>query len=195
MSRKGDRRGRHPRTHPNAMETIKFILFLIVLATLGTGGVLYLWGGGDGEYVGETGVTVAGSNDVVFTWLLEPEQRLLWIEGLRSSRRDGYGRWDAGARIDETLERDGHPLERTLEVVEFVEGRRLALATVEDGVAITYRFELKAHNTGRSSRVALTVEVRFEGFWERLLEPVLGPRILERVQRDLERLDAIDKIA
>lgn len=194
MSRSGDR---HRRETPanNAMETVKFILFLLVLGALGYGGVLYLWGGGDGDYVEEASVTVDGSNEIVFTWLLEPEHRLRWIDGLESSRRDGYGRWDKGARLEEQVERDGHRIERTLEVVEFVEGRTLALATVEDGVAITYRFDLRAHNTGRSSRVTATVQAHYEGFWGKLLEPVLGPRILERVQRDLERLDTIDKIA
>jgi hypothetical protein len=173
------------------METLKLILLLAVLGTLGSAGVLFLWGGFDGRFADEGMISMEGNNEQVFSWLLEPEHRTRWVEGCKSSRRDGIGGWREGARLVETLEQDGLTKERTLKVVEVVVGRSFVLETEEDGVAIRYAFELKAHNTGRASRVEYKIEAQYQDFWGKLLEPLRGGALYARTRRELETLSAL----
>lgn len=176
------------------METLKLILFLAVLGTLGSAGVLFVWGGYDGRFDDEGTIVIDGSNDQVFRLLLEPEHRTRWVEGVSDSKRVGFGGWERGSRLTETLERGALPLERSLSVVELVEGRSLVLETEEEGVPIRYRYELKAHNTGRESRVLYTVEAQYEGFWPKLLEPLIGGKLFARTKRELETLSGLHLI-
>lgn len=176
------------------MENLKLILFLSVLAVLGSGGVLFLWGGYDGRFADEGTIAIHGTNEQVFSWLLEPEFRSRWVEGCKSSRRETSGGWRPGSRVVETLEKGGLTSERTVSVVEVVVGRSMVLETEEDGVTIRYQFDLKAHNTGRASRVDYKVEAKYQDFWGKLLEPVRGGKLYARTRRELEALSALHLI-
>ena len=173
------------------METLKLILFLTVLAVFGSAGVLFLWGGYDGRFADEGMIAMQGTNEQVFSWLLEPEYRTRWVEGCKTSRRDTSGGWRPGARVVETFEQDGLTKERTLKVVEVVVGRSFVLETEEDGVKLRYIVELKAHNTGRASRVEYKIEAEYQGFWGKLLEPLRGGALYARTRHEFETLSAL----
>ncbi len=176
------------------METLRLILFLAVLGVLGTGGVLYLWGGGDGVFTDEGAEVVGAPAERVFLSLLDPDDRKRWVEGASDCRRQDFGAWKVGSELLETLEREGRTLERTLRVVEIQEGKSVAFETEEDGIAIRYRYQLGAHNTGRSSRVLFSIEARYHGFWNELLEPLRGGALFERTRRELAVLAGLDLV-
>ena len=172
------------------MESIKLILVMTVVLALGTGGVLYAWGGGDGTYSEDGAVRIPGSPATVFEWLSDPKRRPTWVPGLSHATQEGFGNLEEGTKLTEDYEDRIEDL--VWEVLDAESGKRLALKTVRDGVEIVLRYRLKTHNSGRQTLVTLTLEAQFEGWWPKLIEPIGGSRLFNEFRSHLELLAAVD---
>ena len=169
------------------MEALKTVVFLLVillgLMTVG----LVVAGGGDGHWEDKRIARVPTRQQFVFDWLVDPEHRVKWIEGLQESHNPEH-RMRKGSRLREVIEIEGERYERTLEVTELVQDKVFAYSTSYGDVDYTIRYELSPLNTARKTRLEVTVTAQYHGLWRKLFEPVLARTLDVRIDQDLETL-------
>jgi uncharacterized protein YndB with AHSA1/START domain len=169
------------------METLKSILFVLMIPLLGTAALLLVAGGGDGEFEDTGIVTIDHPQDLVFEWLTKPEHRKEWIEGLTSSRCDARD-VEAGATLKEVVDEGDGPQDRTVEVLQAEYGALVKLRVTEPGRVYEVSYALSVHRSSRRTRIDVSTKGTLEGWWARLVEPILSARIEERIEADLVRL-------
>ena len=75
-----------------------------------------------------------------------------------------------------------------VEITAFEPGRLLTLESRQEGVPVTIHYALKTHHSGRQSHLTFEVEARYEGWFDRLVEPLRGGSLFAAVQADLKSL-------
>ena len=109
----------------------------------------------------------------VFPWLVEPEKRLRWVDGLVAS--DDLG----GGRYRETLETLGRRVDVTSEVVASDEPRRLEVRSVGGGVDALIEHRLDERDG--ATRLTSSLDLRLSG-----LLRLAGGLAASQAQRSLE---------
>lgn len=128
----------------------------------------------------QASVDVAAPARTLFPYLLEPELRLQWVDGLVESTPEGDGRYR------EVVKGMGRRLEIAAEVVEVDEPRVLVVRMDGREFEGTLRNEL-AEEDG-ATRVTITLEPRFKSFAARLGAPIALRALGDSLEKSLARL-------
>jgi hypothetical protein len=111
-----------------------------------------------------------------------------WIEGLKSTKRQGDGVLRPGMKSLDLMESFGHTVEVTAEVVRVEEGRSVELrlsSKVFDGGA---RYLIEPREAGVTLRAE--GEARFKGVYK-LAGAMMAPMMQKKLEQDLERLKSL----
>jgi carbon monoxide dehydrogenase subunit G len=125
-------------------------------------------------------VEIAQPPEVVFPWVVEPERRLQWVDGLEESAEVAAGRYretflQAGLRADVEVE------VRTLDFPRAVEIHVTSKHFTADA-----RTSLTA--TAAGTRVESTIEARYKGLMARAAAPVVTRQAQASLERSFENL-------
>lgn len=123
----------------------------------------------------EATTTIARPPADVFPWLVEPEHRLRWVDGLVASDNLGEGRYR------ETLQTLGRRVDVTSEVVAHDEPRRLEVRSEGGGVTATIAHRLEEADGGAATRLTSSLDLRLTG-----LLRFAGGLAASQAQRSLE---------
>jgi hypothetical protein len=172
------------------MEAIRSILLVLtILGALAVAGLVIV-GGYDGRYEGDRMIKINRRGSEVFEWLLVADKREQWVAGLSHSDAP-VSAPNPGVKWSEVYAVDGLDVERTIEVTQYVEDKRIGYKTSLEGVAFEIVYELGAHTTGRKTLITATYHVEWEGSWNKLVEPVLSSRVLSRIEGELARMKKV----
>ena len=138
-------------------ETIKAILFLIVLAIPATVGGMVVIGGGDGTWQHERNVLINGLTIDVEKSLTHTTERMKWVPDLESSRATKPGDPRKGTVIKEVRVIAGVRHEYTLEITELEPDKLVVLHLRGTEDEVTLRYDI---NTGGSVTVAIDTAVQ-----------------------------------
>jgi len=121
--------------------------------------------------------------EAVFPLIVEPAERLRWIDGLVEAEETGPG------AFREAIEQHGIRVETRVRTVRS-EPPRLVEARVEGrGIEATVRNVLEPlGDDGTGTRLTVTVETRYRGLAARLVAPVIGRRAQASLERSLANL-------
>ena len=131
-------------------------------------------------HVNRAEIEIARPPEAVFPWLVEPEKRLQWVQGLESSEADGDGRYrevfaTQGMRTDVEVE------VRRLEPPTLVE-----IALSAKAFTATGRNEAAPVDGG--TRVTSTLEAEYKGFVAKAAAPMITRQAQASLERSLARL-------
>lgn len=127
----------------------------------------------------EATATIARPPAEVFPWLVEPEHRLRWVDGLVAS--DDLG----GGRYRETLETVGRRADVTSEIVARDEPHRLEVRSEGAGVTATIAHRLEEDAVG--TRLTSTLDLRLGGLL-RFAGGLAASQAQRSLEQSLERL-------
>ena len=123
----------------------------------------------------EATITIDRPATEVFPWLVDPEKRLRWVDGLAASEESGAG------RFRETMEAMGRRVEVTSEVVASDEPRRLEVRSAGGGVTAVIAHRLEDDGEG-ATRLTSALDLRLGG-----LLRFAGGLAATQAQRSLEQ--------
>ena len=169
------------------MDTLKSIAFVLMIPLLATAALLLIAGGGDGVFEEKGIARVDQPKDLVFEWLSEPQHRTKWVHELTSSKTASRS-VEKGSKLAEVVGYGSKSSKVEVEVLEAEYGELLALRLTEPGRVVEIRYQLSPHQSARRTRIDVTTSGKLDGWWRKLLEPILAGRITERVDEDLVRL-------
>ena len=170
------------------MEVLKALLwFVAILVPLALVGLLAL-GRGDGHWEDSGLVRIHRPQDVVYEWLITPEKRCEWVEGLVECRASDLMLLDEGTELREVFQVDGKRTERTLVLAELEHGKLVTLrsSTAYEDLEVRYEFEFSGRRN--QTLVRVSCEGQYHGLPSKVIEPLLGWRTFARIESDLERL-------
>ena len=126
-------------------------------------------------------IEIARPPEDVFPWLVEPEKRLEWVQGLESSEPAGDGRYREVFA--------DHGLRTHVEV----EVRKLEPPSAVDiHIVCAKQFEAEGRTrvtrTDEGSRVESTLETSYKSFLARAAAPVVTRHAQQSLERSLQRL-------
>jgi len=132
-------------------------------------------------------VTVDGTPDTVFRYLIEPALQALWSDVPMRQVTDGP--LGVGSRLEVTLGRS--PLKATLglELTAAEPGRRLSFRSFSGPIRWDGEYRLTPSAEG-GTEVSQEARLVFTGLW-RLLEPLIGAEIRSGEIKELERLKSV----
>ena len=171
------------------MDTLKGIAVFLMIPLFATIGLLLIAGGGDGEFTGTSIARVEQPKDLVFEWLGQPDLRERWVEGLSESKGSGARDVEVGQKMTETVGLGADQRRVTVEVLEAEYGEQLTLRFTEPGRTMDVSYKLSPNQSAKRTRVDVTVTGKLDGWWPRLIEPILAGRITTHLDDDLVRLD------
>jgi carbon monoxide dehydrogenase subunit G len=129
----------------------------------------------------EASVELSAPPEAVFPLIVDPAERLRWIDGLVEAEEAGPG------AFREAVEQHGIRVETRVRTVRS-EPPRLVEAHVEGrGIEATVRNVLEATDDG-GTRLTVTVDTRYRGLAARLVAPVIGRRAQASLERSLATL-------
>jgi carbon monoxide dehydrogenase subunit G len=129
----------------------------------------------------EASIELAAPPEIVFPLIVEPAERLRWIDGLVEAEETGPG------AFREAIEQHGIRVETRVRTVRS-EPPALVEARVEGrGIEATVRNILEPNGDG-GTRLTVTVETRYRGLAARLVAPVIGRRAQASLERSLATL-------
>jgi len=132
----------------------------------------------------EASVELAAPPEAVFPLIVEPAERLRWIDGLVEAEETGPG------AFREAIEQHGIRVETRVRTVRS-QPPALVEARVEGrGIEATVRNVLEPTGNGRT-RLTVTVETRYRGLAARLVAPVIGRRAQASLERSLATLEQL----
>lgn len=170
------------------MDALKSLLLLLSVVAAATVAVLLVASGGDGKFE-HTGIARVGhAKEDVFEWLLDPELRVQYLEGVSSSKADMH-RVEKGAHLVEEVSADGDRFQRRVEVLDAQAGSTVVLRISEPGHTFEVQFRLSPNQSAKRTRVDYVLSGHFDAWWARVLEPFLVSREVEKLEADLKRLD------
>ena len=171
------------------MEFTKNLLFVLLVPLTAAVALLLIAGGGDGVWQHQGIHTIAQPRARVFDWLSDPNYRTEWVVDLKTSR-SVTRRIDVGSKIEESYTIDGARVKRTYEVVAYEPESVLSLRSQHEGYLLELTYNLSPHMSGQRTRIDLDITVTFEAWWARVGEVILGSRVLDDIEADLEALEA-----
>lgn len=115
----------------------------------------------------------------VFPWLVEPDRRLRWVEGLRASTPVGDGTYR------ETMEAGGRRVEVTSTIARLDPPH--AVDVDMNGAGISARAESRVADDGGRSRVSSSLDLQLGGLL-RFASGVAGRQAQASLERSLLRL-------
>ncbi|MCZ6596792.1 MAG: hypothetical protein O7B99_04065 [Planctomycetota bacterium] len=170
------------------MEVLKALLwFVAILVPVSLVGILIV-GGGDGHWEDSGLVRIHRPENVVYEWLITPEKRCEWVEGLVECRAPGIRRLVKGTELREVFQVDGKRTERTLVIVELEHGKLVVLKSSNDYEDLEVRYEFEFSGSRNQTLVRVSCEGQYHGLPSKVIEPLLGLRTFHRIENDLERL-------
>ena len=132
----------------------------------------------------EASVELAAPREAVFPLIVDPVERLRWIDGLVEAEETGPG------AFREAIEQHGIRVETRVRTVRS-EPPGLVEARVEGrGIEATVLNVLEPTADG-GTRLTVTVDTRYRGLAARLVAPVIGRRAQASLERSLENLRRI----
>jgi carbon monoxide dehydrogenase subunit G len=132
----------------------------------------------------EASVELAAPPEAVFPLIVDPAERLRWIDGLVEAEETGPGSYR------EAIEQHGIRVETRVRTIRS-EPPGLVEARVEGrGIEATIRNVLEPTGDG-GTRLTVTVETRYRGLAARLVAPVVGRRAQASLERSLARLEQL----
>jgi carbon monoxide dehydrogenase subunit G len=120
-------------------------------------------------------VEIARPPEVVFPWLVEPELRLQWVDGLERSERTGDGRYR------EVFNQAG------IRTAVDVQVRRLEPPRVVEIRVTSKHFDADAYTEARSTGAGTRVESTIDAAYKSLMLRAAAPVITRQTQSSLER--------
>lgn len=125
-------------------------------------------------------VEIARPPETVFPWLVEPELRLQWVDGLERSDRTGDGTYH------EVFQQAGIHTHVDVEV------RRLEPPRTIELHVTSRHFDATAHTevapAGHGTRVESTIDADYKGFMLRAAAPVITRQAQASLERSLAKL-------
>jgi len=173
------------------METIKTVLFLLVAVGLAGAGMLVVVGGADGAFMQEGTLRITHPYLSTFDVMSTPKSRMIWVPGIISSQKLGAGELNVGSRIREELTIDGVRTERVFEVKAYVPGKKLTLATSDELCDYEVTYSFGSHQTARKTRLNYTLRAQYHHWFDKLIEPVRGAKLKDRVRGEVDALKTI----
>ena len=132
----------------------------------------------------EASVELAAPREAVFPLIVDPVERLRWIDGLVEAEETGPG------SFREAIEQHGIRVETRVRTVRS-EPPGLVEARVEGrGIEATVLNVLEPTADG-GTRLTVTVDTGYRGLAARLVAPVIGRRAQASLERSLENLRRI----
>lgn len=128
----------------------------------------------------EASIEIAAPPETVFGWLLDPEHRLRWVEGLVESEEAGPG------RFHEVVEQHGIRARMEVETARSEPPRLVEAHMTGRGVEATVRNRLEPTPPG--TRLTVTVETAYHGLAARLAAPLVSRHADAALERSLSRL-------
>lgn len=128
----------------------------------------------------EASIELAAPAAAVFPWLLEPERRLRWVDGLATSERLGEG------RFREVVSGLGRRSEVEVEVVRCEPPRLLVARMRSRDFEATLVDRLEETRSG--TRLTIAVEPELRSLSARLGAPVVVRALRHSLERSLETL-------
>jgi uncharacterized protein YndB with AHSA1/START domain len=163
------------------------VSFYIVLLLGAAGGFLMAMGGKEGRVSATVQGTLRCLPDEAMTWIGLPGARRKWVLGMKEYREVTPLELEAGARARVTmLTEDSEEYEITVEVTQVVQDKLIVMRVTGDNWEETSRYEL----TPKGGHTYLTHELtrEYTGFFRKLIAPLRGHWIKERMLEDLDRL-------
>jgi len=184
-------RERTPEKRRVVMETIKTVLFLLVAAALASAGMLAVVGGADGEYEHEGVFRITHPYPSTFDVMAEPKKRMYWVPGITSCEKQGAGELDVGSSFREIVMIDGERTQRVFAVKAYTQSKRLTLATTDELCDYEVMYNFGSHQTGRKTRLTYTLRAKYHHWFNKLIEPIRGAALKQRVRAELEALKTV----
>jgi len=126
-------------------------------------------------------IEIARPPEDVFPWLVEPEKRLRWVQGLESSQAAGENRYrevfaDHGLRTEVDVE------------VRRIEPPHAVDIHIVSAKQFEAEGRTRATPTDAGTRVESTLETQYKGFVARAAAPVITRHAQTSLERSLARL-------
>jgi hypothetical protein len=128
---------------------------------------------------------IARPPDAVAAYQFDPANDPTWIGGVASTERLTDGPMAAGSRVRRVGGFLGRPIEWVMDVVEFVQDRRMAMHAIRSPFPMDVTYELAPAGTGTRASIRIRGEAR--GMYG-LLGPLTPIMVRRSVQSDLGRL-------
>ena len=170
------------------MEVLKALLwFVLILIPLTLAGVLVM-GGGDGHWEESGLVRINRPKDVVYEWLITPNKRTEWVEGLVECRASDLIRLKEGTELREIFQDGAKRIERTIVLAELETDKLVVMrtSTATEDLEIRYQFEFSGKKNQTLIRV--TCVGQFHDWTAKVLEPIFSWSTFAGVEGDVERL-------
>lgn len=125
--------------------TAKFLLYLLLVTGI-LGGALWIVGGR--PVTVSRDIEILATADCVFTWLVDPEKRRQWADGLKETRISSRKDDGSPEAYLSTLEVRQRPVKLEERVQQYDPGKFFSISNTSGGVRRTRIFRLKPHQGG-----------------------------------------------
>jgi carbon monoxide dehydrogenase subunit G len=134
-------------------------------------------------------VTVNGSPEAVFPWLLDPDKVPRWMTGLKVYEPLDPGPLRVGSRIRQELSVSGHDLHFELTVARYEPPGAAVMSFSGSGFKAANEYAVRA--LGDRSEVTWVISGDTTSFKARLIAPMVQAKLQEKLEIDLARLRAV----
>ena len=137
----------------------------------------------------ETSVVINKSVEVVFEFMANPENDMLWQSGVLGSRKTSEGRMGAGTTEESEFQFLGRRIKSTLEVTEYEPHRKIEYKTISGPIPfkVSYIFDSLAEG---GTKVTFVMEGDAGGFFK-LAEPLVARTVQRQWETNLATLKDI----
>jgi uncharacterized protein YndB with AHSA1/START domain len=132
-------------------------------------------------------VSIPGSPEDVFPWLLEADRVPQWTSNLE--RYEPEGAVGPGSTIHQRLEVSGQTFDVAMEVVRYEPPRAAETRFSTNGVDVEATYTLAPDGAG--TRLTQSLEAKARSLAARLIVPAVQPRLERKLIGDLERLKSL----
>jgi carbon monoxide dehydrogenase subunit G len=132
----------------------------------------------------EASIELAAPPDAVFPLIVDPAERLRWIDGLVEAESTGPD------TFREAIERHGLRVETRVRTIRSEPPGIVDAQVSGRGIEATVRNVLEPTGAG-GTRLTVTVETRYRGLAARLVAPVVGRQAQASLERSLANLKTL----